>query len=225
MFHVINNVLNAEELEAIHSELLAFQFDDGKITAGWIARSVKKNSQATHFDQTSFATTIRSNLMKHEEFRLSAAPLRSSALMLSKYEAGMEYGWHSDDPMMESGRIRTDLAFTLFLSDPASYDGGELEISLSNDRNEGGQARYKLPAGSILVYPAIFRHRVLPVVSGQRLVCVGWVQSMIRDHQKREIIRELTVAREALFLKEGKSAAFDGMCNALSNLVRMWAEN
>ena len=225
MFYVIDNILNEKELADIHAELQHLEFEDGKKTAGWIAHQVKGNLQAKDFDRTLIAKTIRANLLKNEQFRLCAAPVRLSSMMLSKYEAGMEYGLHSDDPIMESGKVRTDLAFTLFLSDPASYDGGKLEISLGDQSNEAGQVQYKLSAGSLLIYPAIFRHRVLPVNSGRRLAVVGWVQSMIRDHQRREIIRELTIAREALFRNGGKSNAFDGMCNALSNLVRMWAEN
>jgi PKHD-type hydroxylase len=225
MFHIIKDVLNASELKVAYAELQELQFDDGKITAGWSARQVKNNIQAKDFSRSLTAKTILGNLQKNENFRLFAAPLRFSTFMLSKYEVGMEYGYHSDDPMMEAGRVRTDLAFTLFLSDPSTYDGGELEIELAGQSGRANDTKYKLAAGSMVIYPATFGHRVTPVLEGKRLAVIGWVQSMIRDHQKRAIISELSVAREVLFRNTGKGEAFDGLSNALSNLVRMWAEN
>lgn len=225
MFHVIENILTENDLQTIYAEVGALEFEDGKRTAGRAARKVKNVLQAKGFNQTLAMKLMQNKLRRNEQFRLCAAPLRLSTIMLSKYEVGMEYGHHTDNAIMESGAIRADLAFTVFLSDPGTYDGGELEVSLCDHADESPALEYKLSAGSALVYPAIFRHRVKPVRSGQRLVAVGWAQSMIRDHHKREIIRELSIARDALFSVDGKSIAFDGMGNALSNLVRMWAEN
>lgn len=225
MFQVLERVLNAQELADIHAELKNIEFEDGKKSAGIVATTVKNNAQAKGFDKTAAIKLIRKNLQNNEVFRQYALPMRMSSLLLSKYRTGMEYGFHSDSPIMELGRIRTDIAFTLFLSDPAQYDGGELEIKIENQAAGNIQQRYKLPAGSLLLYPATFVHRVIPVTSGERMAVVGWVQSLVRDHHKRGILRDLSVAQEALLRAQGKTPTVDGMNNALSNLLRLWAEN
>lgn len=225
MFHIIDNVLNAQELADIHAELQHIQFDDGKKTAGMVAKAVKNNVQAQDFDKINAIKLIRKNLQSNERFRQCTVPVRMSSLLLSKYQAGMEYGYHSDSPIMELGRIRADVSFTLFLSDPAQYDGGELEIKIGDQAAGDVQQSYKLPAGSMLLYPAVFVHRVIPVTAGERIAVVGWIQSMVRDHHKRGILLDLSLAQDALLRTQGKTPAVDGMNNAMSNLLRLWAEN
>ena len=137
--------------------------------------------------------------------------------MVNRYDVGMSYGSHIDHALM--GWVRTDLAFTLFLSDPASYEGGELVMETTM-----GNVNYKLPIGSAIVYPANTLHRVLPVKQGQRLAVIGWVQSMVRDPAKREILWDLDQATKTVFEQQGKSPAFDALIKSLANLLRMWAE-
>jgi PKHD-type hydroxylase len=117
------------------------------------------------------------------------------------------------------GGLRTDLSFTLFLSDPDSYDGGALVIE---DRFEARAV--KLPAGSLLLYPSTTLHRVEPVSRGERLAVVGWVQSLIRAPDRREILFDLDQVIASSFAADGKSEALDLMTKTRSNLLRMWAE-
>jgi PKHD-type hydroxylase len=79
------------------------------------------------------------------------------------------------------GGVRTDVSFTLFLSAPESYDGGELVID-----SAAGEDAFKLGPGSVLTYPSTTLHRVAPVTRGQRLAAVGWVRSYIRDPAHRD---------------------------------------
>ncbi len=112
------------------------------------------------------------------------------------------------------------MSFTLFLSDPADYDGGELVIETS-----GGEEAVKLPAGSLFLYPATHLHRVEPVTRGERLVCVGWARSYLRSAEQRELLFDLDRTRRALFAKDGKTEAFDVLSKSLANLLRMWADD
>ena len=130
----------------------------------------------------------------------------------------MEYGSHVDDALMNG--IRTDVSFTLFLSDPDSYDGGALVIESS-----GGEDDIKLPAGSLVAYPSTTLHRVQPVTKGARLAAVGWARSFIRDPARRELLFDLDTARQSLFAREGKTAEFDLLSKSTANLLRMWAED
>src|SRR3546814_11787244 len=116
----------------------------------------------------------------------------------------MSYGPHVDNALMgDAPQTRIDLAFTLFLSDPDSYEGGELEIE-----EPAGTRSFKLPAGAAILYPANSVHEVAKVTSGRRDVAVGWIQSLVRDADKRRIPFELDNLRAPLFAQGGTRAAF-----------------
>lgn len=132
----------------------------------------------------------------------------------------MGYGWHVDNALMgEAPQTRIDLAFTLFLTDPERYEGGELEID-----EPAGNRTFKLPAGAAILYPANSLHRVTPVTAGCRDVAVGWIQSLVREHERRRILFELEQLRTTLFAEGGKTAAFDLLTRNTSELWRMWVE-
>jgi PKHD-type hydroxylase len=130
----------------------------------------------------------------------------------------MHYGSHVDDALMDG--MRTDVAFTLFLCDPASYDGGELTIE-----SAAGEEAFKLAPGTLVAYPATSLHRVNDVTRGARLAAVGWARSFIRDPARRELLFDLDSARRQLFAREGKSAEFDLIAKSFANLMRMWVED
>jgi PKHD-type hydroxylase len=130
----------------------------------------------------------------------------------------MHYGSHVDDALMAG--MRADVAFTLFLSEPDSYDGGELAIE-----SPAGDDIVKLASGSLVAYPATTLHRVADVRGGVRLAAVGWARSFIRDPAQRELLFDLDTARREMFAKNGKSAEFDLVSKSLTNLIRMWAED
>ena len=132
----------------------------------------------------------------------------------------MHYGNHIDDPIMGEGqRYRSDIAITIFLSDPAAYEGGELAI-----RSSFGTQSVKLPAGDAVMYPASSVHEVRPVTSGERLVAVTWVQSLVRDARQRELLFELHQARERMLRESPESEVTRRLEVVYANLVRMWAE-
>src|SRR3546814_1657970 len=118
-------------------------------------------------------------------FTMAAMPRMMRPILFSRCLAGMGYGPHIDNALMgEAPQTRIDLAFTLFLSDPESYEGGELEID-----EPAGTRSFKLPAGAAILYPANSLHRVAAVASGRRDVVVGWLQSLVREADRRRIRR------------------------------------
>ncbi len=139
----------------------------------------------------------------------------------SRYDSGMEYGPHVDDALMMTGdqRMRSDIFFTLFLSAPEEYVGGELIIETA-----GAEQPYKLPAGSLLCYPSTALHRVAPVTRGSRLVVASWMQSHVRSPEHREILFDLDTVRRALFQEKGKNREFGLITKSYANLLRLWAE-
>lgn len=219
MFYKID-LLSGDDLESILIAANSIDFADGAATASNIAKSAKHNLQATDFDKSDAAKLVRLRLIQSEKFKLAAIPLRLSELLLCKYEQGMTYGAHADNALMQTGKLKADLAFTLFLSAPTTYGGGELSVYQGDSEN-----LFKLPAGSMLLYPASFLHKVQPVTTGVRLAVVGWVQSMISDPAKRSIIHDLTIAQSLMSGDEAKQDAQNKLSLAIANLLRLWAEN
>jgi len=197
-------------------------FVDGKLSAGKEARKVKNNEELAQdpdiFDQLN--NLVMGNLVRNPIYQSAALPLRVAAPFYARYSKGMSYGMHVDDPIMGTGdRYRSDLAITIFLSTPDSYDGGELVVQTTR-----GAQEVKLPAGDAVLYPASSLHEVREVARGVRLVAVTWVQSMIRNPEQRELLFELGNARDHLLETKPNTEATKLISKSYVNLVRMWSE-
>lgn len=218
----IADVLTAAQLQEVRTLLAEQPFQSGSKTAGWAAALVKNNEQlapnAKHHDK--LQQLIIGALAANEVFALAAMPKALRPILFSRYTSGMGYGDHIDDALMGTEpRMRSDLSFTLFLSPPEDYEGGELIIEDTQGTNA-----HKLDAGALVLYPSDTLHRVATVTSGVRQVAVGWVQSLIRDPRQRQILFDLEVVRRQLFQQQGKTAQFDAISKSCSNLWRLWAE-
>lgn len=222
MIFTIDNVLTPDELKFVTESLAEANFVDGKMTAGWHAKLVKHNTQLDAKTQSNkdLQELIKTALNRNALFTIAIQPKIIHSLLFSRYETGMSYGRHIDNALMGNQQFwRADVSFTLFLSSPSTYSGGELVIESSDY-----ERTYKLDSGSMIVYPSSTLHRVEPVTQGVRLVAVGWVQSLIRDAHDREILFDLDTARRSLFAKEGKTIEFDLLSKSHANLLRKWAE-
>lgn len=223
MIYCISDVLRPDELAAIRSKLQSASFIDGAVTAGWSAREVKRNLQVTagtaEYEQ--IARVVREAFMRSGELQTALLPAEATSVLFNRYGQGMEYGPHVDAPIMGSmsNAIRSDIAITIFLSDPRTYDGGELTVFMN-----GIGSQFKLEAGAAIAYPANTLHHVTPVTRGVRDAAILWVQSQIRDPAQREILWDLENAKHLTFKREGKSQAFDLISKSRANLIRMWAE-
>jgi PKHD-type hydroxylase len=218
MLMTIADVLDRASLDEIVSALRAMRFEDGRGTAGWSARLVKDNEQAREGATLRLLRERVSDAIRgNEVFQLAVRPKALTPLLFSRYGIGKHYGTHVDNPLMDG--VRTDVSFTLFLADPADYDGGDLVIETA-----AGEDEIKLPAGHLVAYPSTHLHRVAPVTRGERLVAVGWAQSYVRDLAKREMLFDLETARRSLFEQSGKTPEFDLLAKTSANLFRLWAE-
>nr|WP_318728618.1 Fe2+-dependent dioxygenase [Roseofilum sp. Guam] len=217
----IPNVLTEEELQHLTTYFAEAEFVEGKLTAGWHTQQVKHNQQLPHHRKTkNLSSLISKALERNQLFQVLARPKVVHSILLSRYREGMSYGRHVDNALMGgSNFLRSDLSFTVFLSDPNSYTGGELVIEQADD-----EKGYKLEAGSAIVYPSTTLHRVESVLTGERLVAVGWVQSLIRDRDQREILFDLETVKRSLYAREGKTSEFDLITKSVANLLRKWAE-
>lgn len=189
----------------------------GTETAGWHAREVKNNHQLDRASalHQQLATAVQEQLAAHPLVQAAAFPRRIHGLLFSRSGVGEGYGRHVDNAWMASGR--TDLSFTVWLSEPDTYQGGELVLE-----SPSGEETFRLAAGHALVYPSTLLHRVEPVSDGERMVAVGWIESRIRRADQRELLFELDTARRALFARSGKDDVFDLISRSYSNLLRIW---
>lgn len=221
MILCIENILTPTELETAIAKLETAEFIDGKATAGWHARLVKHNTQLSQ-GSTALAVVrelINVTLQRHVLFQMAVRPHIIRPITISRYDIGMTYGTHIDNALMHDPLMRSDVSMTLFLSDPATYEGGELIIESTQ-----GEAAFKLPAGAAIVYPSSTLHRVETVTQGVRLAAVTWIQSLVRDPHQREILFDLDTARQMLFEASGKTPAFDLISKSYANLLRQWVQ-
>lgn len=216
----LDGVLEAEPLRQLQQQLAALpeaSWFPGAETAGAYAAAVKSNRQLDLQTPGAAALVeqVHAALQAHPLFRPVAMPVRLHSLLFSRSGVGQGYGRHVDNPFMPGGR--TDLSFTLALSEPDSYGGGELVLELPH-----GEEVIKLPAGAAILYPSSYLHRVEPVTAGERLVAVGWVQSAVRAIEQRELLFELETACRAIAAAHGRSDALDLLYRCQANLLRMW---
>lgn len=216
---IIADLLSEAQLSAIAETLTdSALYSDGAETAGAFARPVKHNLQARIGTKVEAALALISEaLLAHPILRSAARPKRLVRIMANRYEPGMHYGNHIDDPIIAGERA--DLSFTLMLSDPSEFDGGELVIE-TDDQSQA----FKLARGELLLYPAHTLHRIETVSRGQRLAVVGWIRSWVADTAQREVLFDLDRVIESVLVSNAERATLDRLQRARARLMRMWAQ-
>lgn len=219
-------MLDAKALNRLGTLLRNAKFVDGMQTAGGGVAHAKKNTEVVRDSEahTKCDAIIKEALRGNNDFQIVAQPHRVARFLFSRYTVGMEYGDHSDNALMSDRRFRSDIAMTVFINDPGDYDGGELVMN-TDIRPEP----YKLPAGYAVVYPAMVLHRVNPVTRGKRLVGITWVQSRVRDPQRRQILVDLALALSHFIDNSPPGQGYTHpeyirLDKVYNNLLRMWAE-
>jgi len=221
----IPSVLTAEQVADCVSALKAADWTDGKDTAGYLSRRVKDNEQLpeAHPLARRLGNMILDALDKNQLFISAALPLKVVPPLFNRYAGGQSYGGHIDGgvrPVFGTPhRVRTDLSATLFLSAPEDYDGGELVIEQGS-----GTQRIKLPAGDMILYPGTTVHRVEPVTRGSRIAAFFWVQSMVREEGKRDVLFELDNSIQQLGRDTPGHPSLVSLAGVYHNLLRLWAD-
>lgn len=218
----VPSVLGPAQLDVVTKLLDTAPFQDGKLSAGMVAKRVKNNEEVGQGSELANQLNglVMNNLVRHPVFKNAVLPHRVAAPFYARYTEGMSYGDHIDDPVMGApNHYRSDVSCTVFLNSPEDYDGGELVINTTF-----GTQQIKLPAGYGVLYPSSSVHHVAEVTRGERRVMVTWIQSMIRDPARRELLYELSQVRDRMLRKEPGKADTKKIDNVYVNLVRMWAE-
>ena len=221
MNYLTHQLLNAEEINFIKKELEQENqvWEDGKKTAGSPASIVKDNLQLKRTSDISkkLSSLIKQKILNHDLIKSFSLPKRIHGIMFTKSSNNMHYGRHIDNPYMSSGR--SDLSFTLSLTNKDFYKGGELIIETMNS-----EEKFKLNAGEIILYPSSYLHSVSEVNNGERLVCVGWIESYVKSTEKREYLFDLDAGARSLLAKHGRSDELDLIFKSYSNLLRVMGD-
>lgn len=227
MLLTIPRLLTDDEILEARGILADAPWHDGRISAGVQAVQAKNNEQLPeNAPQTqALRQLLLRGLERSPQFFSAALPKTISPPMFNRYGGATNtYGNHVDSAVRflpdGSGRVRTDISCTVFLSAPQEYDGGELVIE-----DTFGTQRVKLNAGDMVVYPGTSVHRVEPVTRGQRLASFFWIQSMVRSDEQRRLLFEMDQHLMHLRTTVGESAApIVGLTGSYHNLLRMWAD-
>jgi len=218
MNYLTHQLLNAEEISFIEKELERENqgWEDGKKTAGSYASIVKNNLQLNRTSNISkkLSLLIKQKILNNDLIKSFTLPKNIHGIMFTKSSKNMHYGRHIDNPYMSSGR--SDLSFTLSLTNKDFYKGGELIIETMNS-----EEKFKLNPGEIILYPSSYLHSVSEVNNGERLVCVGWIESYVKSTEKREYLFDLDAGARSLLAKHGRSDELDLIFKSYSNLLRV----
>lgn len=223
----IPDILTADQLAQIRAQLDNADWADGRITAGHQSAKAKDNAQLPENSPAAreLGTLVLDALSRNSTFFSAALPRRIYPPLFNRYSRGQSFDYHVDNAVRydrsQGGQqpVRTDLSATLFLSEPDSYDGGELVIE-----DTYGTQQVKLPAGALLLYPGTSLHKVLPVTRGVRLASFFWIQSMLREDAQRRLMFELDVSIRQLTQDAPDHPALVRLTGVYHNLLRRWAD-
>ena len=218
MNYLTHQLLNAEEIKLIKKEIedATQDWEDGKKTAGSHASMFKNNLQLNRNSDISIKNSqlINKKILLNPLIKSFSLPKQIHGIMFTKSSKNMHYGRHIDNPYMSSGR--SDLSFTLSLTNKEFYKGGELIIETINS-----EEKFKLNAGEVIIYPSSYLHSVNEVTNGERLVCVGWIESYVKSIEEREYLFDLDAGARGILAKYGRSDEVDLILKSYSNLLRI----
>ena len=224
MLH-IPAVLTRAQVATMRMQLDQSGWVDGRATVGPQGAQVKRNRQLPEAAPLSreLGQVVQAALAANPLFFAAALPLRIVPPLFNRYGVGEEYGAHVDGAVRQVPGsplpLRTDVSATLFLSEPAEYDGGELVVM-----DMYGAHEVKLAAGDLVVYPSSSVHKVEPVTRGERICSFFWVQSMVRDDARRSMLLELDQTIQRLRARLGDCDETVALTSHYHNLLRQWAE-
>jgi PKHD-type hydroxylase len=220
----IENLLDVATVERMRAKLDGADWIDGRETVGPQGALVKRNQQLPDTSplRTELGREVLAACARHPQFHAATLPLKILPPRFNRYTGGGTYGAHIDGAVLalaDGSQMRSDIACTVFLADPESYDGGELIVD-----DTYGEHEVKLPAGDAIVYPASSLHRVEPVTRGARVAAFFWVQSLARDESQRRTLLQLDTAIRQLTESGADADVVKQLTGVYHNLLRGWSE-
>ena len=220
----IPEVLSKAQVQEAKQIMLAADWTDGRVTAGYQSSKTKNNLQLPEDSNAArqLGDMILAALAKNTLFMSAALPLKIFPPLFNCYQNGQSFGVHVDNAIRQVPgapvKVRTDISMTLFISEPEEYEGGELIIE-----DTYGTQKVKLAAGDMVLYPSTSLHRVTPVTQGRRLASFFWLQSMISSDERRSLLFDMDMAIQSLRNTLEDSPEIVQLTGVYHNLIRQWA--
>jgi PKHD-type hydroxylase len=221
----IPQVLTKDQVASCKELLLAADWADGSITAGYQSAQAKHNLQLPENSPAArqLGDLVLQALAQNKLFMSAALPLKIFPPLFNCYQGGQSFGVHVDNAIRQVPgtpvKVRTDLSMTLFFSEPEEYEGGELVIE-----DTYGAHSVKLAAGDMVLYPSTSLHKVTPVTRGRRLASFFWLQSMVASDEKRSLLFDMDMAIQSLRQQLADSREIVQLTGVYHNLLRQWAQ-
>lgn len=222
----LKNLLTPQERQTAQSLLGEdAPWIDGSSSAGAQALTQKNNQQLLQSSAAahSLQALILAALQRDPLFLSAALPRKIYNPLFNRYGGESNfYGPHVDGAVLRSAStqewVRTDVSCTVFLSDPADYEGGELL-----EQDTYGSRGVKLAAGDAVLYPGTSVHQVTPVTRGVRVASFFWIESMVRSDEQRRILFDLDMNLLKLRAQLGETEETTALTGVYHNLLRQWA--
>lgn len=174
----VYRLLSEEAVVHLLHLLSQTEWADGLVSNPIGTHERKNNLEALYTEEMiSFAENIYAALSTSPEFSSLTFPKTSSSIIFSSMKEGNYYKSHHDH--WGTG----DYSTTIFLTDPSSYDGGELTLWV-----DGKERIFKLKPGWAVTYDTGTPHEVKRVTRGERVVGVLWTTSQIPDRDTRDLL-------------------------------------
>jgi len=182
--YITYDLFNNEESKKINNILVNIsesEWTDGLKTTTHTNKSIKNNLELTSKKVKSYVNNIiKNNLNKQIEYNEYTIPFVTTGPLISKSEKDCYYRIHIDS------RYLGEYSTTVFVSDPDTYEGGELCLYLDNQ-----EKKFKLDRGQAITYKTGTLHKVNTVLSGTRFAIVFWTKSLFEDIRIRNIYSNL----------------------------------
>jgi PKHD-type hydroxylase len=219
---IIKALLSKAQVTSFRDKLHYAPWLDGKGTAMGMAATVKQNGQANPEDPTvkQLSNQLLGIFGANPRLVSAGLPHRIFPPCFNRYAKGEAYGFHVDAAIMRMPNsqevIRSDMSMTTFLSDPSTYEGGELVIQTAF-----GEQRIKGQAGDAILYQSSSLHRVTPVTEGQRIAAITWMQSLVPNAHIRDTLYTLDQSIQTLLQNPHiERGELDRLHHIYHNLIR-----
>ena len=170
-----DNIFTNEELDIIEQLV-----KDSDLMIGEISGENQKDLSIRNSNIVFLDSSVESNkwiferftgLVKHANERFFKFELnRIESLQYTVYNKGQFYGAHMDMGYRNPNNAIRKLSFTMQLTDPSEYEGGELLVTHGSKPDVARKNR-----GSITFFPSYIMHEVTPVTKGIRKSLVAWI--------------------------------------------------
>ena len=216
MIYFTHRILDDLSCKELREQLfLSSDWQDGTYTATGKAKEIKRNIELKTDGQAygKSSKEIKEAIKSSAHINNFAFPSKIFGLVFTRTGVGMYYGPHVDIAYVPDGR--RDLSFTIFLNQPDEYKGGELVLNIPPERKV-----IKMKAGEMVIYPTKYLHEVKEVTKGERVVCVGWIESQIPRDDDRESLSWMIAGISEVIKNHGNSSATQTLNIAYNSIYK-----